>query len=373
MPMTGTPTNISQDASVKASAMSLLWGLGYVVRPELILSEPRARTTTRRAGYLDLTDVDVQGYTFSPLLKMQMVAVDCGTGKHRAAMDRVFWCRGLMEATGLEQSVCVVGRNTEEEHRLAANKLDVILVSTAEFQALAGSLLGRNGGPDLAPYYRANTDWLKWLAQSQTPFAGYLLRENWTREWDRLPVALPIQLKRWGVKFNPSMELHQFTFFEVALLLALGLVRMGAYLTLARPDDFAGAVYSYVLGGGRRAGLFRSLIQRVENVGLQSRDEQPRQDKPNLEVNSQQADIPHFTELLDLTQRLVTRAGAARHVPRYIQALQLARLNGSIQDYPAYLTEAPDAIVLKLSVDVLRYLRLTGGYPPEASQIFDNV
>ena len=359
----------SKDTAIKIEAMSLLWALEYVVRPEVLLSEPRFRTSAQREGYLDLTDVDVLGYSFSPFMQMQTVAIDCGSGKRRSAMERVFWVRGLIESIGLQQGVAVIGHSTEEEHRLAAEKMDVVLVSAQEFKNLSSSLLGRTKPMNLEPYYVENTRWLQWLAQNPTPFASFVMRDNWTRDWNRIPVALPVQLKRWNVRLTPSNANHQFTFLEVALLLSIGLIRMVAYQALVRPDNFPGSVHDFVLGGGRSAKLFQSLLKKVDQVGGQSNV------LPGLAEPSSLPDtrIPYFEELLDLTDRLVKNAGAARSIPRYLQAFQLARIDGSITNYPAYLNETPDVLVTKLALDVLKYLRVAGNSSPDVAEIWDQI
>ena len=359
----------SKDTAIKIEAMSLLWDLEYVVRPEVLLSEPRYKTPARREGYLDLTDIDVLGYSFSPLMQMQTVAIDCGAGKKRSAMERVFWVRGLIESIGLQQAIAVIGHNTEEEHRLAADKMNVVLVSAQEFKNLSASLLGRTKPTNLEPYYTENTKWLQWLALSQTPFAGFIMRDNWTRDWNRIPVAIPVQLKRWGVKIVPDNMNHQFTFLEVALLLSIGLVRMAAYLTLVRPNDFGNSVHDFVLGGGRSAKLFHSLLKKVDQVGGQAGI------LPGLVEPSGITDtrVPYFDELLDLTDRLVKNAGAARSVPRYLQAFQLARIDGAITNYPNYLGGSPDVLVTKLALDVLKYLRVAGNTTPEVAEIWSHI
>lgn len=350
----------TKDAAIKASAMSLLWSLGYVVRPEVMLSEPRQRTVAHNAKYMDLTDIDVIGYQFGPLLRMDRIAVDCGSGKKRAAMERVFWMRGLMEAVGLSHGICVIGHNTEYEHRVASEKLSVTLISKDEFQALQIELLNRTQPTDLSQYYFENSSWLAWLNSQQSPFASFILRDNWVRDWDRLPVSLAAQVRRWEVRLRPERPEHLFCFFELAILLSIALVRMASYLLYTRPSDLPDATYRYVLGGDKRVGLLRSIMHKMSAINGTTDVDSGSADREPMSLT-----VPYFAELLDLTDRLMSRAGASRHVPRYLQAMQIARIAGSVEDFPRVLGSTPDQYSTKLALDVMRYLRVAGECNPD--------
>jgi hypothetical protein len=357
------------DSQQKTDSLSLLWALGYVVRPELILSEARTQSASRRSAYLDLTDIDVVGYAIGPLLRMDMVSVDCGSGRHRSPMERVFWAKGVMEALGLQQSICVLGTKTEEEHRLAADKLGVTLVSGGEFKNLCDSLVGKCTLHDFTRYYDAYSDWLSYLVQNRNSFSEFVLRDNWAREWDRIPLTLPGQLRKWGAKLDPGRKHHLFTFLELALILSIGLMRVATHIALVQPMDFEGAVYNSVLGGGRRTELVQSLLRTVNEFRskvLQSQTLFDGSDRSEVA-------IPHFSELLDVIQRLVSKIGLARQVPRYIQAFQLAQISGSIERYPEFIGGTPDAVVTKLALDVIKYLRLSSDAKSEISDVFSRI
>lgn len=345
-----------QDSLIKIKALQLLYGLGYVVRPEVVLSQKRSEKASRRSAYVDLTDIDVAGYAISPLLQMETVAVDCGSGRGRAAMERVFWTRGVMDAAGISRSLCVVGRATDEEHRSVAHRLNTILLSAPDFDQLTDSLLGQGTRIDFSQYYDQNLRWLDLLSQGHSLLGQALLKDNWAREWERLPVTLPAQLKRFPTSLSPKSDLHRFAFLEIATLLSIGLVIMASSMAAIRPDDFETAVRIYVLGGGKRTQLARSLLRKLDQLEAKGVGDPSLPEIPGAAA----FDIPHFSELLDVTSRLANRAGAARFVPRYIQAIQLAALKGEVAAFREMLLAPEDPFVTKLAVDVIRYLRQAG-------------
>jgi hypothetical protein len=358
------------DAEIKKRALGLLWTLGYVVRPELILSQQRVVAGSRNTSrYLALTDIDVVGYGFNPFLKMQCVAIDCGSGKSRSPIERVFWMRGLNEAAGISQSICVVGRSTEEEHRAVAEQLDIALITVSDFPDLVDSLVGKDGAYDLSGYYNSIGQWFDYLSKQPSSLADYLLRENWSREWGRLPIVLPSHLRRWQVKLKFDNAAHRFGFMEAAILLSLGLVRIASQITLSRPADLHSAVMGIVLGGHQRLRTVELLLKRIDDL------EKKVTNQPGLldTSNGQDGFVPYFNELLDVVKRLSSKSGAAKLVPRYIQAMQMAQITTRVEDFADFLNESPQPVSVKLALDVLNYLRVAGHCPVEFMDQFNNI
>ncbi len=342
-----------KDANLKIEAMGLLWGLGYVVRPEVVLAQPRRKGSRKADQFLDLTDIDVLGYGFTPLLRMESVAVDCGGGTSRSVMERVFWHRGVMETAEINEAICILGREVTEDQRYVADKLRIRLLQAAELPKARKALLGNEDFVDFRSYYETSNRWFTYLGQNDAGLANYLLKENWTREWERIPTQLPAQLKRWNVQLRAEREIHRFALLELGTLLALGVVRMALHLSIIQPSDFRSAATAYVMGGHKRLRLVEALMQRLSDAEVLASHQ------PSLDPASDQQgplEIPFLHELLDVAVRLSAKPRAARNVPRYIQAFQLASLNGNVSGYEAFLAEEADPVAVKLAVDVLRYL-----------------
>ena len=344
---------MNQDQGIKLQSMSLLWELGYVVRPEVVLSE-RRRSTGPRTTYLDVTDVDVMGYRFDPLLAFETVSVDCGSGQKRSGMDRAFWCAGMMKATNARRVICVVGKNVEEEHRRAALKLGVVLTSIGDFSELCESIVGQNRRLDFTPYINGTDEWLEYLSNTDDRLSFYLARDNWARDWSRVPTQLPALLRRWQVNVDLSKPLHKFGLMECAVMVGISIVMMSNHMLVTRPRDLRGAVRNYVLGGQQRSAMIDSLAKRVAELDVKLGIQ------PLLFEESQSAvNIPNFDHLLDVTDRLTKKPRAAQHVPRYLQAIQLAQLHGDPRNYSEWLGDREDPLVSKFAIDVLDYVAKT--------------
>lgn len=188
------------------------------------------------------------------------------------------------------------------------------------------------------------------------------------REWDRIPVTLPGHIRAWGTKLDSANQVHQFAFLEIAILLAIGLVRMAGHLARVKPADHSLAVTSYVLGGGRRFDLLKDMIRRLDEI------EQPPHVAADAQTRVVTDLVPHMPMLLDVSSRLAKRAGSARFVPRYLQAFQLSRLSqGSLTGYGDFLQVPPDPLVTKLALDVVRYLIESGHCSSDFMGMFDGL
>ena len=354
------------DAPLKIEGMSFLWRMGCVVRPEVLLSEA-GRTGRSKEKYLDLTDVDVLGYQFDGLLNLRTICLDCGAGSARSPMDRAFWLRGLKEAMALDQVICVVGRNIEEEHRFAALRFGVQLVHASEFSALVTAIA--NGLPmyDFSSYYAENDAWAGYTKNIPGTLHDFLLKDNWQRDWNRIPVTVPGQLRRWGANLDLSKPLHQHGLIELGLLLSVGLTKLAVQLFKSKPGDLRSAVRTAVLGGDRQSRVIDQMIRLLDDI------QASKEVKSSLFANGNRFEVPYLTELIDLLFRFETRISKAIAVPRCIQSLQLARLSGDIARYPEFLGNEADPVTVKLALDVFRYLRVASETKADFSKLFGSV
>ncbi|OWU66037.1 MAG: hypothetical protein CBB60_001600 [Armatimonadetes bacterium Cent15-Ar3] len=352
-PKQSRPDKTVTDAGLKIQGMGLLWDAGFVVRPEVLLSEPVKSSGRTRNQYLDVTDVDVLGYQFDSLLSLRTVCVDCGAGTSRSPMDRAFWLRGLREAMGMDQVMCVVGRPIEEEHRFAAHRFGIQLIHSEEFPDLISKLTDQRRLVDFSRYYQANLDWSTYTGNIPGTLHDFLTKDNWQRDWSRIPVTVPGQLRRWTANLDFRSDVQEHGAIELGLLLSIGIVKLAYQVTRTKPSDFKNAVRTSVLGGDRQTKVIDLVLKALEDLEPGTSGEQSL-------FQSTKFEVPFLPELLDLVSRFNARPAKASRIPRYIQSFQLARLAGDIRQYPQYLGTESDAISLKLALDVFRYMEKAG-------------
>jgi hypothetical protein len=85
-----------------------------------------------------VTDVDVMGFCPSEDLKWRLVIGDCKTRRNESPVNRVLWVRGLQDAMGATSSIVLMQREKdspiERDHKLFADRLDVLLIQDDEFR-----------------------------------------------------------------------------------------------------------------------------------------------------------------------------------------------------------------------------------------------
>jgi hypothetical protein len=265
-----------------------------------------------------------------------------------------------------------VGRETEEEHRIAAHAMDVILMSASRFEEIS-KLSSVPAAPTIfETYYARNLEWLSLLGNASSGLSTYILKDNWSREWDRMPVQLPAQLKNWKVNLDISKPVHRFGILELAILLSISLVKLASTMLLVAPSDLTGSVQGFVLGGLKRYKLIESLMRRAEQLAAKGNGQQ-QLDLPEGVNSVGPLSIPYISDLLDIVHRFNLRPVAASQVPRYLQAFQLAQLGGDISKYEFYLGRQADPFSSKLAIDVVRYLGVAGECRMQLMPLFDAV
>jgi hypothetical protein len=93
-----------------------------------------------------ITDVDVYALRPHPSLRFERVLGDCRTLKGQSPIARAIWLRGLMSFTGASAGcVLLSDRNIETDHKLAANHVDVLLCTEADFEVYDRALIPPEG------------------------------------------------------------------------------------------------------------------------------------------------------------------------------------------------------------------------------------
>jgi hypothetical protein len=121
-----------KDRALKATALHYLVSKRYFPQLEVLLLPQLATAPDRRA----LTDIDVLGLAPDDFEGFRCLLIDCRTLKSQSPVARAFWLRGVMHEVNASRGICVLrGERVEPDHRIAAARSGVLLLTEDEFGA----------------------------------------------------------------------------------------------------------------------------------------------------------------------------------------------------------------------------------------------
>lgn len=88
-----------------------------------------------------LTDLDVFASIPDVFKGFRSVVFDCKTKNKQSAINRALWLRGVLDRLGANDGVCVLRKDLIElDHRLAANRLGIVLLAEEDFALYAKAI-----------------------------------------------------------------------------------------------------------------------------------------------------------------------------------------------------------------------------------------
>ncbi len=113
--------------------------------PQLEVDVQPERALSVRAPLV--TDLDVLASIPDQFKGYRSVVFDCKTRAQESPVNRALWLAGVLERLGSDQGFCVLKKNAIElDHRLFANRINVILLAQDEFELYAKSTCQGFGG-----------------------------------------------------------------------------------------------------------------------------------------------------------------------------------------------------------------------------------
>src|SRR5207248_8780790 len=117
---------------LKDALLKHYWAQRCFVQPEveIIPSETLGRDLRL------VTDVDVYALRPHPDLYFERILGDCRTLQKQSPINRALWLGGLMRYIGARAGTLLLkvpGGHIEPDHKLAANKVGVVLIDEADF------------------------------------------------------------------------------------------------------------------------------------------------------------------------------------------------------------------------------------------------
>ena len=136
-----------KDRALKATALQYLVSKRVFPQLEVTVLPQVSTGTGRHRKAPPLTDVDVLGLMPDDFQAYRSILIDCKTLKNQSPIARALWLRGLMDELDAKRGLCVLrGEKVESDHRIAAARLAVLLVTEEEFGRYVSATGGRSSG-----------------------------------------------------------------------------------------------------------------------------------------------------------------------------------------------------------------------------------
>jgi|GEM_PF-1776438 len=312
-----TPSDKALDADLnfKLRFKRLLFIMGYYSPIEVKLSQYYEDNTgnTKRS---DLTDLDVLGIKYDPLLNSHRLACDCKTGKNLSDANRLFWLRGVCDYFKADLGYFLrtkvdsharamapkLGLRVLDENELYNLEKDykvddlVIPFTDYKFYLHRQSLWGINVPKGITPSkeeleFKNVYSYLSYLYWFFEPHKNLF---NLISRFNRISDLLR--------NTNPRDVLLAYTGLE---RFALCLLEMGSYIHTRGLSDVKMNARIYLYGG------FMELREREELFKLL------RQSTPIQE----NLDPPYLQDTLEVTNRMLHNPQAASKVLPYLEAI----------------------------------------------------
>ena len=310
-----------------------------------------------------VTDVDVLGFRPSPELKWQLVIGDCKTRRRESPVNRVLWVRGLQEAMGAASSIVVLqreqGAEIERDHKLFADRLDVLLIQEDEFGVYDRAVLYPAGSASSGESIDA-LDALRVEIGAKFPALREFVQWVMCDAWAIADHAIVLRRLLGRVRdvrgeFDPRRDDHFALILEVAAGLAIpfatlvGQVFRG-YLKPDQRGTLEEAV-RVIVWGGREQYEFYNVLRR--QVLAARKGEAP-----------ETLALPAWDQFLELLRAYLEAPHLSFRTPQLLRGTAVGVINGKSSDV---LSRVDDRLLLHLALRLTLYLCQAAELPPDAA------
>jgi hypothetical protein len=303
-----------KDINLKLRFKRVLFQMGYYSPIEVELSQYQALGSELKRT--SLTDLDVLGLKFDPVLTPHKVVCDCKSGRSVSDPNRLFWLRGVTDY--FRANVAYFLRPQIDSHaRAIAPKLGVRTVDEKELQALERDL-----NVDSLPLPLHNPDFHK----GQRSLWGISVPKGakpTSTQLDLKKVYTYLSYNYWYVEQHRNLFMLVAHFGKIAHLLdpanprdillayvgverfAHCLLEMGSIIYARGTSNIPQNARIYLFGGPL------ALRDREEFFKLLNK----------LTGANEPLDPPFLSDTIELTNRIVHNPYAAAEVLRYLEAI----------------------------------------------------
>lgn len=361
------PGSLDKDSEQKSLLCELLWSWGYFVQPAVKLLHPTGSDPTAR----ELTDVDVYGILMSRDMHIERLIGDCKTlpKKRISAINRAFWLKGVMEYLEGSKGIMVLRDDAEEDHKLTAKSLGIILLSDRSFAVFRDKLAGskpikdtRLFDPVSWRYFDSNLAGQERLES----LLSYRRLRFWRDPFHRAARYTLMETRGVRSHLRPDQRHHLALVTDMVALYSLTLQGMisdlfPVYLIVDIKEELDTYLKSYLYGGRDTYKVMNSMYQQVSALakkGPSRTSEDPESDGLSL---------PEWPSFLQLIRTLLEHPDHMRDVPRFFRWLVFDRIL-----YPETDT-APSEAMPEISTQTMQLALRVGDYFCKATGVDEGI
>jgi hypothetical protein len=268
-----------KDRALKATALQYLVSKRAFPQLEVIVSPQLATGSGGSRKAPPLTDVDVLGLIPDDFEAYRSILIDCRTLKSQSPIARALWLRGLMDELNAKRGLCVLrGEKVEPDHRIAAARLEVLLVTEEEFERYVDATGGKASG---VPAHSASIDLWDAFLEIRSRYASladavefstsYFWRPTTAASAARRTLTV---LRRLRGELDPAKPHHVTIVANMAalFLISMAAVVMNVFTSYLQPKvmhDLSDALLM-ILYGGKETYDSLNAMRRLIKTGSDS-------------------------------------------------------------------------------------------------------
>lgn len=300
-----------KDLSLKLRFKRVLFQMGYYSPINVELSQYLGSRPKRKS----LTDLDVLGFKFDPVLTPHRVVCDCKSGKDISDPNRLFWLRGVTDYFGANVAYFVRPR-IGSHARAIAPKLGVRTVDEKELQTIERDL-DVDALPlpihDIGFYEQKQSLWGISIPRGAKPTSEqlelkkvytYLSYEYWYVDQHRNLLRLVAHFQNIAHLLDSQNSTNVLLAYTGLERFAHCLLEMGSVIYARGVSDILKNMRIYLYGGPlalQEKEKFFELLNKMTGA-------------------NESLDPSFLNDVLELTNRIIHNPYAAAEVLRYLEA-----------------------------------------------------
>jgi hypothetical protein len=348
------------DRALKATALSYVVSKGYFPQLEVIVSPELATGVGRSKKSPALTDVDVLGLMPDEFSSFRKLLIDCKTLRNQSPISRAFWMRGLMDEMKAERGLCVLrGDRIEQDHRLSAARLQVLLLTEEEFSTYI-RVTGIGLSHKILPCSSDLETWEKFFdLKNRFVELDSLIKFSVVDFWQFTSAADALRgnitlMRSLRGELDPSKREHIAIVLDACALFAISFTEVVSliftgYLLPQTQNELSEALLMVLYGGKGNYDTLNSL-RRLLRV--------------STDTNREELKLPEWSRFIQTVRETLEAPNAMGQVPLLLRECSWAFLADRPLDYAGFLT-SKSVHVGKFALLICEYLCEAAKLPPE--------
>ncbi len=271
-----------------------------------------------------ITDIDVLALVPSSHNKMKLVLGDCKTLQKQSPITRAFWMSGVMSWLKAEQGFIVLSKKIEQDHKLAASKINVRLLSERDFDTYAAST---NPNYKVVNSAILSLDcWDEYLNLGKKypnlkATVDFVKNGFWNIEDYRAQLRHTLlKIREAKTELNPERKIHVTLFADLIALFSIALSTtvseiFNQYLLPESKEKLSEDLKVVIWGGIENYNYYNSLYNFVKNS------------------NDSDLTLPEWDVFIQLTRQCLEQPYAISNVPLIMREIAFEFINEGSSDW----------------------------------------